>query len=242
MPVGSNVDLGLYYRIEGLSAGSLNADLVSAMDVSNYKWISVYIGSSTYVGRLTFQCSFDITDPNSWQDITIYKMTTLTGGAGDGVSTTESSIIFGSPVWFPFFRVRMTEYTSGTATGILQLHTDGLPGFQILTVGANLNPTNVYAGFFNNDGNKNVAIASGHVADTIVSAIPGMLARVLVTSQNTNQMLIYDNASTTSGTIIGIIPANQPVDGKALVFKMPAQNGIYVAGNANNPGVTISYT
>jgi len=240
MPVGSNVDLGLYYKIEGLSAGALNDNLVPEIDVSNYKWITIGIGSGVYVGSLVFERAMD--SSGSWEPILMYDMDTLSGLDGDGSSTSDSNITVGTSIWFPWFRVRMQAYTSGTATGTAILYRDGLPGFNPLTFGSVANPSNEYAGFINNDGNKNVAIASGHATDTIVSAIPGMLGRVLVTAQNTHQMIIYDNASAASGTIIGIIPANQAVDGKPFVLHAPASNGIYVAGDTNNPGVTIFYT
>jgi hypothetical protein len=240
MPVGANVDLGLYYRIEGLSAGALNDNLVPEIDVSNYKWITIGIGSDVYVGSLVFERAMDASGP--WQPILMYSMDTLSGLDGDGSSTSDSGIVVGTSIWFPYFRVRMQSYTSGTATGTAILYRDGLPGFNSLTFGSVANPSNEYAGYINNDGNKNVAIASGHAADTIVSAVPGMLARVLVTAQNTHQMTIYDNDTAPSGTIIGIIPANQAVDGKPFVCKAPAANGICVEGNSNNPGVTIFYT
>jgi hypothetical protein len=239
MPAGADVDLGLYYRISGLSAGVLNADLVPAMDVSNYKWLSVYVNNNAYSGTLTWQGSFDSTDSDSWKDLKIYTMTDLEGAGGNERSTSSTNVILGCPVWFPYFRVRMTSYTSGTAQGVLQLHTDGLAGFQLVNTAVYLNPMGNYFGFSRNDGVQSVPIASGHAADTVVNAAPGMLSSILVTAQNTHQMTIYDNASTASGTIIGVIPANQAVDGKPFVLRAPTANGIYVAGDANNPGVTI---
>ncbi len=90
-------------------------------------------------------------------------------------------------------------------------------------------------------GATKTAIAAGAAANTVVKASAARLARVLVTAVGTNAMLIYDNATTGSGTIIGVIPANAAV-GSVYDFSMPAANGITVAGNAANPGVTISYS
>ncbi len=89
-------------------------------------------------------------------------------------------------------------------------------------------------------GQQTVAIASGTAADTVIKAAPGRLCRVLVTAQNTNPMLIFDNASGHTGTIIGAVPANAAV-GSLYDFGLPAANGITVQGNAANPGVTISF-
>jgi hypothetical protein len=85
-----------------------------------------------------------------------------------------------------------------------------------------------------------VAIASGHTADTVVKASAGRLARVLVTTTNTTAMQIFDNASAGSGKVIGYIPAN-PTAGNVYTFHMPAALGVTVKGDANNPGVTVSY-
>jgi hypothetical protein len=89
------------------------------------------------------------------------------------------------------------------------------------------------------NGSKTVAIAAGTTADTVVKASAGTLARVLVTAVGTNTMLIYDNASGHTGTVIGIIPASSPVG--TYTFQLPALNGITVQGNAANPAVTISF-
>lgn len=89
-------------------------------------------------------------------------------------------------------------------------------------------------------GSSTVAISSGTTADTVVKASSGRLCRVLVTATNTHELDIYDNASGHTGTLIGVVAANA-ANGTVAVFQMPAANGITVQGNANNPGVTISF-
>ena len=81
-------------------------------------------------------------------------------------------------------------------------------------------------------------ISAGTVANTVVKSSSGTLVSVIVTTLGTNAMLIYDNATTNSGTIIGAVPASAAV-GSIFTFAMPAINGITVAGNAANPAVTI---
>jgi hypothetical protein len=89
-------------------------------------------------------------------------------------------------------------------------------------------------------GGQTTAIAAANASNTVVKASSGRLARVLVTTVGANAMQIYDNASTTTGTLIGVIPASAAV-GTVISFEMPAANGITVAGSATNPAVTISW-
>ncbi len=89
-------------------------------------------------------------------------------------------------------------------------------------------------------GRVSTSIAAGITANTIVRGSSGRLARVLVTTSGTNQLNIFDNASAPTGTIIGLVPANAAV-GSIIDCQAPAANGITVAGNSNNPGVTIFY-
>lgn len=85
------------------------------------------------------------------------------------------------------------------------------------------------------------SVATG-AANTVVSAYPGMLCRVLVTTAGTGagSVLIYDNATTNSGTVIGVIPATIAI-GTYYTFLMPAVNGITAVNVANGPVLTISY-
>ncbi len=90
-------------------------------------------------------------------------------------------------------------------------------------------------------GQTTTPIAAGVVGNTIVKATPGRLVHVLVTALGTGALTIYDNATTNTGTIIGVVPASAPV-GSLYALHMPAANGITVQGNAANPGVTIAWT
>jgi hypothetical protein len=76
---------------------------------------------------------------------------------------------------------------------------------------------------------------------TVVKADMGRLCRVLVTTVNgANAVLIYDNATTNTGTIIGYIPAAAAV-GTIIDFSMPAVNGITIAATVSAGTFTISY-
>ena len=84
-----------------------------------------------------------------------------------------------------------------------------------------------------------VPSASGNV---VGSAAAGRLGSVLVTATGSGgPTLIYDNATTNSGTVVGYIPAS-PTVGTVYNFNMPVANGIVVAGVASGPTLTVSYT
>lgn len=84
-------------------------------------------------------------------------------------------------------------------------------------------------------------VAAGTASDTVIKDAPGRLCTVIVTASDTNPLLIYDNASAGSGTVIGAVPASAAV-GSSYTFNAPAENGITVDGHADNPGVTITWS
>ena len=90
-------------------------------------------------------------------------------------------------------------------------------------------------------GNLTGTVAAG-AGTTPVSAQPGRLCRVLVTTAGTGSgdVLIYDNASTNSGTVVGIIPATIAI-GTYYTFDMPVANGITVVNVTSGPALTVSY-
>lgn len=241
MPVGANIDIGTIYTTSGYAAGSLNADLVPETDVSNYKWINLYVGVSVYVGVLTFQGRFPNED---WIDITMYRLGNLDGAHSISSVDSETTTLYGAPIRFPLFRCRMTVYTSGAATGVLELRSEGLAGLSLTGTNQAVGVLDgkYYIGNTNNDGTTSQAIAAGTVGDTVLSANNSFLASILVTTTGSNQLTIYDNASAGSGKIIGIVPASAAVTGVPIPSKAPAALGITVKGNAANPAVTIFYT
>lgn len=121
---------GAYAEQASLSAGSLNADLVPSTDVSNYKAASLHI-NGTYSGTITIQGS---DDNSNFQSVFFYDFATGSGGTTTGATNKLIMI----PLGFRYLRVRMTSYTSGTATGTLELYTQ--PGF-VNSVLANQNGT-----------------------------------------------------------------------------------------------------
>lgn len=112
--VGNVPVKGDFLETSGLSAGSLNADLVASTDVSAYRGATIQV-IGTFSGTLTFQGS---NDNSNWASV---QSTTI--GTGVCTATTATTGLFVIPVSFRYLRIRMTAYTSGTATGVLELYT-----------------------------------------------------------------------------------------------------------------------
>lgn len=92
-------------------------------------------------------------------------------------------------------------------------------------------------------GSATVATAANLGTNTVVKGAPGRLCRVLVSAApttTTGTTTIYDNATTASGTALAVI-SNATAVGTVIDVNMPAALGITVGGNANAPGMTISY-
>lgn len=90
-------------------------------------------------------------------------------------------------------------------------------------------------------GGQTANVPTG-TGNTVVKAKEGRLCKVLVTAAGTGtgNVLFYDNATTNSGTVIGIVPATIAI-GTVYTFDMPAGNGIVATNVANGPVLTVSY-
>lgn len=90
-------------------------------------------------------------------------------------------------------------------------------------------------------GGTTTSVAAG-AANTIVKGSPGRLCRILVTTagSGTGNVLIFDNATTNSGTVIGMVPATIAI-GTFYIFDMPATAGITVQNVSSGPVLTISW-
>lgn len=76
---------------------------------------------------------------------------------------------------------------------------------------------------------------------TVVKAGAGRLCRILVVTTNgANPILIYDNSSAASGTVVGVVAANAAA-GTILDLQMPCTNGITIAATASAGTITVSY-
>ena len=88
-------------------------------------------------------------------------------------------------------------------------------------------------------GSNTISVPATNSA-VVIKASAGRLVRVLVTTVGTTTTLIYDNATTASGTIIGVIPANSGI-GTIIDLSMPAVNGITAGQTTTSSVFTASY-
>lgn len=89
------------------------------------------------------------------------------------------------------------------------------------------------------------AITAAKGTLTVISANPGRLCRVIVTSAGTgtatNFLTFFDNASAASGNILGLLSWTV-TNGTILEFQTPAANGITCsAGGTGTPALTVTY-
>lgn len=99
-------------------------------------------------------------------------------------------------------------------------------------------------------------LAAGAVAATPIPGsvglgqAPGRCLGAMVNTSNTGIITLYDNATTNSGNILGVIPGSSAVGTfvalgpgatKDSVFGMPYFNGITISQAASSPGITVLY-
>ena len=99
---------------EGLSAGAVDAALVPAFDVSGYCGFSLQVGG-IFTGELSFEASNDAT--------LFFPLAVAPLAGGVKITTTAAPGIFVGYLPCQYFRVVMTAFTSGVATGALRLLT-----------------------------------------------------------------------------------------------------------------------
>lgn len=172
------LDDGSILTIAGTPASALDADLIEARDVGNYGAIVLMIGAGAdpYAGMLLAQGTNDPEDDDSWQTLKMTDMISL--DAGDTSSAGFVSVtnrVYGCVRTYSWFRVRMTEYTSGTALGTLQLFKNGLPGFQLQNIYVRAQFGDI---LFNSDGGdvltSGAVTVDGHSSDFTNNSAKGV--------------------------------------------------------------------
>lgn len=85
------------------------------------------------------------------------------------------------------------------------------------------------------------AVAAG-AGTTVIKASPGRLLRAVLTTAGTatDNITVVDNASTNSGTVLGVILGGGTV-GTVYTFDLPAVNGITAVNVSGGPAATFSY-
>jgi hypothetical protein len=120
---GAGAAAGTFWRVapdfaelSGLSAGSLNADLLPSTDMSAMPEISLQV-LGTWSGTLSIQYSNDNTN------FTAGLLEGTSSGSSTQVGTTTANGIYRILRKARYVRVRMTSYSSGTATGVAEAYT-----------------------------------------------------------------------------------------------------------------------
>lgn len=89
---------------------------------------------------------------------------------------------------------------------------------------------------------SNAAIPAGSgTSAQVIKGAKGYLSGMVVTATGTANLVIYDNASAGSGSVIGVIPSTATL-GQYFPLNMPAQNGITAALVSGSPAVTVAYS
>lgn len=94
-----------------LTAGSLDDDLLESVKLDENTYVCVQI-AGTYSGTISFQGS---NDNSTWDAVVLNRTDDAT--AAVAASTTSTNVAYDGVVPYAYFRVRMTSYSSGTATG-----------------------------------------------------------------------------------------------------------------------------
>jgi hypothetical protein len=163
---------GGFKELSGLSAGSLNADLVPSTDVSAYRWLSLHIGSNAYSGTLTFQGS---NDGANFVSVSALNASS-TGSTAPASTVNTTSVIFAIPVQFRYLRIRMTSYSSGAAQATLEMFTTPASGYP--------SPT----------------LAVGQSGSWLTAVFPAKVAQAISNGQNTTPSIDTSFGTVTNHT------------------------------------------
>lgn len=134
---GTDVDVtritqGIRAEVTG-SANGNGQTPIAATDVSNYRWVSVWLNG----GFLT--CTFEGSNNNSnWSTVALMS-TGSTNSAGAINAANPNNAIFHGPINFKYFRVRVSAYTSGTVSAIAEFF---MSPSGIQSIGATVLPGN----------------------------------------------------------------------------------------------------
>lgn len=90
-------------------------------------------------------------------------------------------------------------------------------------------------------GLNTTALASGTgTSPVVVKASSGFICSVLVTAAGSANLILYDNASAASGTIVGYVPSSATA-GQIYQFMFPCANGITAGQSVGSVGGTVSW-
>jgi hypothetical protein len=204
----------------------LNDDLLSALDVSQYKFISLQL-TGTWIGTVSFQGSND--------GGTFFPIVTSnpSGGQAIGESSTTENRLVKLPTIYKFVRIRVTSYTSGIVEGVAYGHRDENSSGLIAAIG----PVTLNAETTKKIGNVGLIsdgtpsyqkfISATGLNATVVKGSPAKLTilNIVNGAATLRYFKIYNKASApTVGTDIPLITITLPTGSSS--FTLPAFIGI----------------
>lgn len=227
---GQNAQLvaGAYQEKGSLSAGSLNADLVASLDVSNYKWASLQV-TGAFSGTLTFQSSNDNSNfLSTGVQINTQQLSSSL------VTTTTTTGMFVIPINFRYLRVRMTSYVSGTANGTLELYAN--PGSVNITGASQISVQGIKTNNNAAPGATNMGVLPGLANAAQPSWTEGDQVVESVDLKGNQRIRISDAAGNDRGANVNV--SNQlsvSVDGTNTV----TQSGTWTVGSNSATGSAV---
>jgi hypothetical protein len=205
---------------------ALNDDLLSSLDVSQYKFISLQL-TGTWVGTVSFQGSND--------GGTFYPIVTSnpSGGLAIGETSTTENRLVKVPTIYKFVRIRVTAYVSGVVEGVAYGHRDENSSGLIAAIGPvtlNAETTKKIGNVgLVSDGTPNYQkfISATGLNATAVKGSPAKLTilNIVNGAATLRYFKIYNKASApTVGTDIPLITITLPTGSSS--FTLPAFIGI----------------
>jgi hypothetical protein len=207
---------------------ALNDDLLSALDVSQYKFISLQL-TGTWVGTVSFQGSND--------GGTFFPIVTSnpSGGQAIGESSTTENRLVKLPTIYKFVRIRVTSYTSGIVEGVAYGHRDENSSGLIAAIG----PVTLNAETTKKIGNVGIAqsgvtvtyqkfISATTTNATAVSSVPANISILHMenSGDGVRYFKLYNKASApVVGTDVPLITIGIPAVSSSS-FTLPALIGI----------------
>jgi hypothetical protein len=207
---------------------TLNDDLLSSLDVSQYKFISLQL-TGTWSGTVSFQGSND--------GGTFYPIVTSNPSGGQAIGETSTTVnrLVKVPTIYKFVRIRVTAYVSGVVEGVAFGHRDENSSGLIAAIG----PVTLNAETTKKIGNVGIAQSGAAVTyqkfisatttnATAVSSVPANISILHMenSGDGVRYVKLYNKASApVVGTDVPLITIGIPAVSSSS-FTLPALIGI----------------
>jgi hypothetical protein len=194
------------------NVSAVNDDLISSIDVSQYKFISLEL-TGTWAGTVSFSGS------NSGG--TFYPIVTSNPSGSEALGETSTTVnrLVKLPTVYKFVRVRVTAYTSGIVEGIAYGHRDENSSGLVAQIG----PVSLNAETTKKIGNVGI-VTDTELSDYYVSVV-GLNERMIRAQACTLKAAVLTNLTATPRYVRLYDTATTPTAGSGtpeLVLTLPA--------------------